>query len=131
MVSKSQRLVVLLLGVVVFAACAITLAKTARKPGKRSGGITVSGCLKEGNVLDRFMITGPDGKVYALRSSTIKLADHVSHSVTITGALKHDPKRDDYDFEGSEVNEEYGKGKILDPLDVEVTSLKMAGASCQ
>ena len=50
--------------------------------------------------------------------------------MTIKGELKRDEKRDDYDFEGSEVNEEYGKGKIADFVDVEVTSLKVVGAAC-
>ncbi len=81
--------------------------------------------------MDRFHLTGQDGKAYALRSSSVNLSDHVGHSVTIKGELKRDQKRDDYDFKGSEVNEEYGKGKIADFVDVEVISLKAGGAACQ
>lgn len=126
-----QRLFVLVLGFSVFAVCLLAFAKAEQKPGSKPVNVTVTGCLRKGNVVDRFSLTGQDGKSYALRSSSVKLADHVGHKVTIKGELRHDQKRDDYDFEGSEVNEEYGKGKISDPLDVAVSSLKMVAASCQ
>lgn len=95
------------------------------------GGISVTGCLKKGNTLDRFTLKAQNGKTYALRSASVKLVDHVGHTVSIKGRVQHDQKRDDYDFEGSEVNEEYGKGKISDPVDVEVFSLKMLGGPCR
>jgi hypothetical protein len=131
MSSKSRCLVFLPLGVAILSFCVLTLGGTTGKSSKHSANVTVSGCLQNGNTLDRFRLTGQDGKVYALRSSSLKLADHVRHRVTITGALKRDPKRDEYEFEGSELNEEYGKNKTADPVDVEVTNLKMISASCQ
>lgn len=127
MFSKSQASIALLLGVFAFAACLAAFAKAERK----TGSVTVTGCLQKGKVADRFHLIGRNGKAYALRSSSVKLSDHIGHSVTIKGDLKHDSKRDDYDFEGSEVNEEYGKGKTADFVDVEVISLKMVGASCR
>src|SRR5262245_26308100 len=126
MSSKSQTRVALLLGALLLAACLAAVAGAEQK----TGGIIATGCLQKGAVVDRFHLIGRDGKAYALRSSSVKLSEHVGHSVTIKGALKHDSKRDDYDFEGSEVNEEYGKGKIADFVDVEATSLKMNRASC-
>lgn len=105
-------------------------AKTGQEAAKKTGSVTVTGCLQKGNALDRFTLTGHNGKAYALRSSSVKLSDHVGHSVTIKGTLKRDPKRDDYDFEGSEVKEGYGKDQAADLVDVEVTSLKMNSASC-
>src|SRR5260370_13160412 len=114
----------------VFAASLFASATSAQKAGKKTNSVTVTGCLHKGVVLDRFSLAGQDGKSYALRSSSVKLSDHVGHSVTIKGELKRDQKREDYDFERSEVNEEYGKGKIADFVDVEVTSLKVVGAAC-
>src|SRR5262245_21958065 len=126
MFSKSQASVALLLGAALLAACLAAFAVAEQK----NSSVTVTGCLQKGSVVDRFHLFGRDGKAYAPRSSSVKLSDHVGHNVTIKGELKHDSKRDDYDFEGSEVNEEYGKGKIADFVDVEVTSLKMNSASC-
>ena len=79
---------------------------------------------------DRFTLTGQNGKAYGLRSTSVKLAEHVGHSVTIKGLLTRDPKRDEYDFEGSELNETYGKG-LLDLVDVEVTTLRVVSSSCR
>jgi len=126
MFSKSPTLIALLLGV--FASTA-DLASFA-KAGEKAGTITVTGCLQEGNMRDRFTLTAHGGKTYALRSASVKLADHVGHSITIKGDLKRDPKRDDYDFEGSEVKEGYGKDQSADQVDVEVTNLKMNSPSC-
>jgi hypothetical protein len=114
-----------------FAGCLVAFAASGQKSGKKTSSVSVTGCLHKGVVLDRFSLTGQDGKSYALRSSSVNLSDHVGHTVTIKGELKPDRKREDYDFEGSEVNEEYGKGKTTDFVDVEVTSLKEVGGSCQ
>jgi hypothetical protein len=111
--------------------CFLTaLAKTEQQPQK-ARSIAVTGCLQNGRTLDRFDLVGKDGKAYALRSTSVKLSEHVGQMISIKGQAKHDPKRDDYDFEGSEVNEGYGKQKMADPVDVEVTSLKMLRVSCQ
>jgi hypothetical protein len=117
---------ILLLALLLFSVSAIFA-----RPKTKGREVTVTGCLQSGNTVDRFILRGPDRKAYALRSGSVKLSEHVGHRVTIKGELKHDQKRDDYDFEGSEVNEEYGKGKVIDPLDVEVSSLKVVSASCQ
>lgn len=131
MFHRSKRPLMLTLGAFfVFAACLLAFA-TSAQGGTKTNSVTVTGCLHKGVVVDRFSLIGQDGKAYALRSSSVKLSDHIGHSVTIKGELKRDKKREDYDFEGSEVNEEYGKGKIADFVDVEVTSLKVVGASCQ
>lgn len=108
-----------------------TLTKMEAKSGNKGGSIAVSGCLQQGKVVDRFLLTSADGKAYALRSTAVNLSGHIGHNVSIKGRLKRDQKRDEYDFEGSEINEEYGKGKIIDPVDVEVASLKMVSVSCR
>jgi hypothetical protein len=104
-------------------------AKTGQQPHK-APGVSVTGCLQNSRILDRYDLIGKDGKAYSLRSTSVKLSEHVGHTVSIKGQAKHDEKRDDYDFEGSEVNEGNGK-KTATPLDVEVTSLKMLSASCR
>jgi hypothetical protein len=107
------------------------LANTGQEATKQTHSFLVTGCLKRGEVADRFHLIGRDGKAYALRSTSLKLADHVGQNVTIKGVLEHDAKRDDYDFEGSEVNEEYGKGKVAEFVDIEVIDLKMVARSCR
>ncbi|HLW54040.1 MAG TPA: hypothetical protein VKW06_14480 [Candidatus Angelobacter sp.] len=116
----------LILPLVVLGACLATFAKTAKQPSS----VTLTGCLSPGNLAERFTLKSGDGKTYALRSSTVDLAGHVGQSVTVKGVLRRDAKRDDFDFEGSEVNEAYGD-KILNSTDVEVIGLKVRAAACR
>src|SRR5215469_7865662 len=126
MFSRQQTSIWLPLCISLLLACAMCSGKT--EPKARS--ITITGCLQEGGIVDRFTLTGQNGKAYGLRSTSVKLAEHVGHSVTIKGLLTRDPKRDEYDFEGSELNETYGKG-LLDLVDVEVTTLRVVSSSCR
>src|ERR1700687_700597 len=57
-------------------------AKTTAKP--MHSEITVTGCLQKGDSADEFAIAGENGKTWELRSPTVKLAEHVGHTVTIT-----------------------------------------------
>jgi len=128
MFSKPRTSIWLPLCISLLLTCSLSSGKTEPK-ARKGKSITVTGCLKEGAMLDRFILTGQGGKAYGLRSTSVKMAEHVGHRVSIRGLLTRDPKRDEYDFEGSELNETYGKG-VLDLVDVEVTSLRTVSPSC-
>lgn len=114
----------------ILSTCSVLLAKAGQKTPKKAGTIALTGCLQKGYVADRFTLTTKGERTYALRSASVKLFEHVGQKVSIKGQLSRDPKRDEYEFEGSEINEGYGKDKLIDPLDVEVTSLKVVSSSC-
>ena len=86
---------------------------------------TVTGCLQKGDQPDQFSITGEDGKSWELRSSTVKLADHVGHQVTVTGsptrAAKAEEKKE------GQVEKAAGKEELGE---LRVTSLNMVSQSC-
>jgi hypothetical protein len=86
---------------------------------------TVTGCLQKGDQPDQFSITGEDGKSWDLRSSTVKLADHVGHQVTVTGSPTREAKAEEKK-EGQVVNA--ARKEVLDEL--RVISLKMVSQSC-
>src|SRR5437870_4515485 len=80
---------------------------------------TVTGCLQKSDERDEFSITGEDGKIYGLRSSTVDLSKHLGHKVTVTASLKaelyerekggreeHDKKEDE---EAGEIGNTTGK----------------------
>src|SRR5437016_13556391 len=81
---------------------------------------TVTGCLQKGDAADEFAITGEDGKTWELRSSTVKLTDHVGHQVTVTGAPTRETKAEERKEkkEGSVENaagkERYGELRVTD-----------------
>ena len=86
---------------------------------------TVTGCLQKGDQPDQFSITGEDSKSWDLRSSTVKLADHVGHQVTVTGSPTREAKAEEKK-EGQVENA--ARKEVLGEL--RVTSLKMVSPSC-
>ena len=100
--------------------------KQAEKPAK--GTMTVTGCLQKGDEVGEFSIAGEDGKVWGLRSSTVKLEDHVGHKVTVAGTASGESKAEakkekkEGEVENASQKEEY--------RDLSVTSLKMISDTC-
>src|SRR5436190_7399042 len=82
--------------------CGFAQAQTSQgnsSPSKRRGSAnrsvrmvgqnqTVTGCLqKEEKEKSEYLINGEDGKTWGLKSSSVKLADHLNHKVTVTGKV--------------------------------------------
>ena len=102
------------------------LAQDATKPSDdQSKTKAVTGCLQKGDQADLFSITGEDGKSWDLRSSTVKLADHVGHQVTVTGSPTREAKAEEKK-EGQVENaaQKEGLGELR------VTDLKMVSPGC-
>jgi SH3 domain-containing YSC84-like protein 1 len=89
---------------------------------------TVTGCLQKGDELGEFFITGEDGKSWGLRSSSVKLDQHVGHKVTVTGSAASETRAEENkenregQVEKASSKEEYG--------DLRVTTLKMVSDTC-
>lgn len=76
--------------------------------------VTATGCLtKEAKEKNEFLITGEDGRTWGLKSSTVQLADHLNHKVTVTGKVTKK------EHEGNEAG------------DLKVSNLQMISQSCQ
>jgi hypothetical protein len=99
-------------------------AKTTVKP------IVVTGCLEKGDSADEFAITGKNGKTWELRSETVKLAEHVGHTVTITGVRHHETKAEEAKEEKTEAKESK-EAEAKEAGDLRVRSLKMVAESCK
>ena len=123
MVSKSKHLTTLIL-VFLFAVCVFALTAGAQKNSTKNGNVTVTGCLQKGDEADEFSLTGDDGKLYDLKSSSVKLAEHVGHKVTVSGKFKAEA------YEKGEEKEAKEGGK-KEAGDITVSSLKMVSSSCQ
>jgi hypothetical protein len=90
---------------------------------------TVTGCLQKGDEPDEFSITGADGKTWGLRSSTVKLEQHLGHQVTVTGSAHRESKAHEKAEEKKEGQMENAAGKE-EYGDLQVTSLKMVSETC-
>ena len=117
-VTEAVRVLALVLAVILLAYS----AQAQRKHGKGAGkAVSVTGCLQKGEEPDEYRITGTDGKTYGLRSTTVKLADHLGHKVTVTGARMK---------ETSEHEKKEKKEGKAEYADLNVTDLKMISTTC-
>ena len=90
---------------------------------------TVTGCLQKGDEPGEFSITGADGKTWGLRSSQVKLEQHVGHQVTVTGSSHRESKAHEKAEEKKEGQMENAAGKE-EYGDLQVTNLKMVSETC-
>lgn len=107
-----------LAGAVIFSFCSLCVhAQNPPSKAKMRGNVTVTGCLQKGDEAGEYSITGEDGKVYGLRSTSVNLADHLGHKVTVSGRAKPEERGE----------KEKGSKEVAD---LTVSNLKMVSTSC-
>jgi hypothetical protein len=103
-------------------------ATPAAKP--MNAKVAVTGCLQKGDSADEFAIAGEDGKTWELRSKTVKLDEHVGHTVTVTG-VRHNETTAEAAKEEKTEGKESKEAETKEAGDLSVTSLKMVSDSCK
>ena len=121
-------LVVSLCPVALLAQGTMAPATAAARPVQSK--VTVTGCLQKGDSADEFAIAGKNGKTWELRSKTVKLDEHVGHTVTVTGVRHHETKAEEAKEEKTE-GKESKEAEAKEAGDLRVTSLKMVSDSCK
>jgi hypothetical protein len=91
---------------------------------------TLTGCLQNGDDANEYKLTTAKGGTWEIKSDTVKLRDHVSHTVTITGVVSnatlHGAKEDVKDEA-----KEHGMAKdSTEHGHMTVTHLKMVNDGC-
>jgi|SRR5467141_1916933 hypothetical protein len=119
---KIAKLAFWLIPIVCLSLGPITLTAQDKKAEKSQ---TVTGCLQKGDEAGEFAIKGEDGKTWGLRSTSVKLDEHIGHKVTVTGSTTHETKAEEKK-EGQVEN----AGSKAEYADLTVTSLKMVSDSC-
>jgi len=126
LLTMKRNIILIMAACLAFALCAFALAANAQKGDKKGGTKTVTGCLQKGDEGDEFNLTGDDGQLYDLRSSSVKLSEHVGHKVTVSGSFK--PEGGEKDEDEAKESKESGKKEAGD---ISVTKLKMVSESCK
>src|SRR6266853_5754660 len=67
--------------------------KQTKKPMSHTKIVT--GCLQKGDEPGEFSITGQDGRTWGLRSTSVKLDEHLGHKVNVTGTTTHETKAEE------------------------------------
>jgi hypothetical protein len=123
---KIAKLAFWLIPILCLSLCSVALiAQTAAPEKKAEKSQTVTGCLQKGDEAGEFSIKGEDGKTWGLRSTSVKLDQHIGHQVTVTGSTTHETKAEEKK-EGQVEN----AGSKMEYADLTVTSLKMVSATC-
>lgn len=128
---KIAKLVFWLIPILCLSLCPIALAqgtapeKQDKKADKSAHTQSVTGCLQKGDEPGEFSITGEDGKTWGLRSTSVKLDEHLGHKVNVTGTTTHETKAE----EKKEGQVENAASKA-EYADLTVTSLKMVSETC-
>ena len=123
---KIAKLAFWLIPILCLSVCPVALiAQTAAPEKKAEKSQTVTGCLQKGDEAGEFSITGEDGKTWGLRSTSVKLDEHLGHKVNVTGTTAHETKAE----EKKEGQVENAASKA-EYADLTVTSLKMVSETC-
>jgi len=123
---KIAKLAFWLIPILCLSLCPVALiAQTAAPEKKAEKSQTVTGCLQKGDEAGEFSIKGEDGKTWGLRSTSVKLDQHIGHQVTVTGSTTHETKAEEKK-EGQVEN----AGSKTEYADLTVTTLKMISDSC-
>ena len=92
---------------------------------------TLTGCLQKGDDANEYKLTTAKGATWEIKSDTVKLADHVAHTVTITGVVSNATlhgAKEDAKAEGKE----HGLDKdSTEHGHMTVTNLKMVSDTCK
>ena len=91
---------------------------------------TLTGCLQKGDDANEYKLVTAKGGTWEIKSDTVKLGDHVSHQVTVTGVvsnakmlgMKEDAKAEAKEHGMDKDSTEHGH--------MTVTHLKMVSDSC-
>ena len=110
------------------AAALATAQDTTKTTHKKTR--TLTGCLQKGDDANEYKLTTTKGGTWEIKSDTVKLGDHVSHTVTITGVVsnatlhgaKEDVKAETKEHGMDKDSTEHGH--------MTVTHLKMFSESC-
>jgi hypothetical protein len=108
---------------------AVAQDATSDTKGKASTR-TITGCLQKGDSSDEFNLIANDGSTWEVKSSQANLADHVGHTVNVTGVVEHnkmhnmkeDAKDAAHDTGMKKDNREHGH--------LTVTDVQMVSSSC-
>jgi len=94
--------------------------------------ITVTGCLQKGTAENEFILTTKRGKKYEVESTSLGLAGHVGHTVTIKGKFRreHEETRETRAAERKEEKSGDEKAEEHEVGHIEATSLKMVSTTC-
>ena len=100
-------------------------AQAKQDPKAATPAKTVTGCLQKGDQAGEITLTAADGKIYDLRSDTVKFDEHVGHQVAATGTVTNETKAEEK--KEGQMEKASSKEAIAN---LNVTDVKMVSETC-
>jgi hypothetical protein len=91
---------------------------------------TLTGCLQKGDDANEYKLTTTKGATWEIKSDTVKLEDHVAHTVTITGVVSNATLHGAKEDAKAEAKEHGIDKDSTEHGHMTVTDLKMVSDSC-
>jgi len=107
------------------------LATTQSKKTTHKKTRTLSGCLQTGDSANEYKLTTAKGGTWEIRSDTVKLGEHVGHTVTITGVVSNATVHGMKEDVKAEAKERGIDKDSAEHGHMTVTNLKMVSGSCK
>jgi hypothetical protein len=101
-------------------------AKTTHKKTR-----TLTGCLQKGEDANEYNFTAQDGATWEIKSDSVKLDDHVGHTVTVTGVVSHHKEHAMKEHTKAEMKEHGMDKDAKEHGHMTVTNLTMVSDTCQ
>jgi hypothetical protein len=92
---------------------------------------TLTGCLQKGDDANEYKLTTAKGATWELKSDTVKLEDHVAHTVTISGVVSNATVHGAKEDAKAEAKEHGIDKDSTEHGHMTVTNLKMVSKTCQ
>jgi hypothetical protein len=106
-----------------------TAEDTAKTTHQRAR--TLTGCLQKGEDANEYNLTAKDGATWEIKSDSVKLDDHVGHTVTVTGVVSHQKEHAMKEDAKTEMKEHGMDKDAKEHGHMTVTNLTMVSNTCQ
>ena len=117
---------VMMLATVVGLATAQSTTKATHKKTR-----TLTGCLQKGESADEYNLTTKSGATWEIKSDSVKLDEHVGHSVAVTGVVSHHKEHAMKEDAKAEMKEHGMDKDAKEHGHMTATALTMVSDSCQ
>ena len=106
---------------------------TSAQEKSKSKVRNITGCLSKPKGGDEYLLTGKNGSTWELHSkdSAIALADHVGHTVRVTGVVAHSKMHNMKEDAKDTAKDAGANNSTREHGHLTITSMKMVGESCR
>ena len=107
----------------------LAAAQTTKATHKKTR--TLTGCLQKGEGADEYNLTTKGGGTWEIKSDSVKLDDHVGHTVAVTGVVSHHKEHAMKEDAKAEMKEHGMDKDAKEHGHLTATALTMVSDTCQ